>query len=91
MSTVGIARLNDDVHWTDVWFYGAVPIVFYLALGVVALEFWSGCPWAHDGLAALVTGAFALRNPQRMGSDHLDRAEIGRSGQIRRSMSAART
>src|SRR5690349_5959126 len=22
LSTVGIARLEDEVHWTDLWFYG---------------------------------------------------------------------
>src|SRR6185503_18147666 len=25
MSSVGIARLKDEVHWTDVWFYGVFP------------------------------------------------------------------
>ena len=64
MSSVGIARLKDDVHWTDVWFYGAIPIALYLALGVVALAFWNGWPWAHDGLAVAVTALLlsAIRN-----------------------------
>src|SRR5918996_1656327 len=25
MSTTGIASLKDEVHWTDLWFYGAIP------------------------------------------------------------------
>jgi hypothetical protein len=64
MSVVGIARLKDDVHWTDVWFYGVIPVLLYLALGVVALAFWDEWPWAHDGLAAVVTALLllAIRN-----------------------------
>ncbi|MEO6152584.1 MAG: hypothetical protein ABIT09_11030 [Croceibacterium sp.] len=33
-SLVAIRRLNahDDVHWTDVWFYGVIPAVIYLRL-----------------------------------------------------------
>jgi hypothetical protein len=54
MSAVGIARRN-DVHWTDVWFYGVFPSLAYTALGVVALAFWKEWPWARDGLAAVIT------------------------------------
>src|SRR5947209_12342330 len=35
-STVGIGRRN-EVHWTDVWFYGVFPVVIYLAMGTVAV------------------------------------------------------
>src|SRR3954471_3674330 len=45
MSVVGIRRLK-EVHWTDVWFYGAFPSALYLALGVVAVAFWQEWPWA---------------------------------------------
>lgn len=64
MSTVGIARLKDEVHWTDVWFYGFIPSVFYLALGVLALGFWTGWAHAREGLAAYVTLGLllAIRN-----------------------------
>src|SRR5690348_15036771 len=40
MSSVGIARLKDEVHWTDFWFYGVLPSVIYVALGLVAFAFW---------------------------------------------------
>lgn len=64
MSTVGIARLKDEVHWTDVWFYGFIPSVFYLALGVLALGFWIDWSHAREGLAAFVTLGLllAIRN-----------------------------
>lgn len=64
MSTAGIARLKDEVHWTDVWFYGAAPSAAYLALGGVAWAFWSGAEWATYGLAATVTAlvVLAIRN-----------------------------
>jgi hypothetical protein len=63
MSTVGIGRLH-EVHWTDVWFYGVLPSLLYLALGGVALAFWQGCEWADGALAAFVTAALllAIRN-----------------------------
>jgi len=64
LSTVGIMRLKDEVHWTDVWFYGFIPSVFYLALGVLALGFRTGWHHAPEGLAAFVTLALllAIRN-----------------------------
>jgi hypothetical protein len=63
MSTVGIGRLN-EVHWTDVWFYGVFPVVTYLALGLVALAFCMGWWWAPKALAAVITLALllAIRN-----------------------------
>ena len=64
MSSVGIARLKDEVHWTDVWFYGVFPGVLYVALGAMAVAFWRDCPWAEQGVAAIITFALllAIRN-----------------------------
>ena len=63
MSSFGIHRLK-GVHWTDFWFYGVIPSVLYLALAAVALAYWTDCPWANHGLAAVVTGLLlsAVRN-----------------------------
>jgi hypothetical protein len=55
ISTMGIANLRDEVHWTDLWFYGIVPSAFYLVLGGVAYAFWIGWPLAREALAAFVT------------------------------------
>ena len=60
MSIAGIARLKDEVHWSDVWFYGVIPSALYVALGVVALAFWNDWPWARDGLAAAIVGLLLL-------------------------------
>jgi len=64
MSTAGIRNLKDEVHWTDIWFYGVMPTFLYLGLGAVALAFWFGCPVAPQGLAGFVTLALllAIRN-----------------------------
>ena len=64
LSTVGIARLKDEVHWTDLWFYGVAPSALYLAVGGVAVCFLTGCPWAREALAAVTTAALllAIRN-----------------------------
>jgi hypothetical protein len=64
LSIAGIRRLKDEVHWTDLWFYGAIPSALYLALGIVAIAFWGGSPWAHYGVAAVTTGLLlsAVRN-----------------------------
>ncbi len=63
-STVGIARLKGEVHWTDLWFYGVLPSVAYLAIGIVALAFWQGWACAKTGLAVTVTAGLllAIRN-----------------------------
>ena len=59
-------RLGEEreIHWTDLWFYGAVPSALYVALGVVAAAYWSGSAWANRGLAAAITAALllAIRN-----------------------------
>jgi hypothetical protein len=64
MSLVGIARLKDEVHWTDLWFYGVLPSVIYLAIGLVALAFWKDWACAKAGLAVTTTAALllAIRN-----------------------------
>jgi protein-S-isoprenylcysteine O-methyltransferase Ste14 len=64
ISIVGIRRLGDEVHWSDVWFYGVVPSLLFLGLGAVAWGFWSGQGWAVDGVAALSTALLlaAIRN-----------------------------
>jgi len=64
MSAIGIRRLGDEVHWTDLWFYGVAASVLYIALAVVAFAFWSSWSWANYGLAAAVTAALllAIRN-----------------------------
>lgn len=58
ISSWGIGRLNridkEQVHWTDVWFYGLIPISIYLGTGGVALAFWKGLPWAQNGLAVMI-------------------------------------
>ena len=68
MSTVGIQRLShiDDEapHWTDLWFYGVIPCLLYIAFGIVAIAYWCNCRWADYGLAAVITAALllAIRN-----------------------------
>ena len=63
-SVVGIGRLKEAVHWTDVWFYGVLPSLLYLALAAVAAAFWRGWWWAHEGLAVAITVSLllAIRN-----------------------------
>jgi hypothetical protein len=65
-STVGISALKgeDQPHWTDKWFYGIIPTILFLALAEVAWAFWSGEPWAVNGIAAVTTSILllAIRN-----------------------------
>jgi hypothetical protein len=63
-STVGIGRIKDEVHWTDIWFYGVFPSVLYFTLGAVALAFWEGFPWAEQAIAVAITLGLllAIRN-----------------------------
>jgi hypothetical protein len=62
-STIGLVRIwtpTNEVHWTDMWYYGVIPSVLYVAMGVVAAGFWMGAAWAADGIAAIVTGLILL-------------------------------
>jgi hypothetical protein len=63
-SIAGIQRLRrggeDEVHWTDTWYYGAIPLVLYMLLARVALGFWHGWVWAEQGLAIVVIGLILL-------------------------------
>ena len=63
-SVIGINQVRNEVHWTDIWFYGALPVALYLSLGVIAYAFWQNFAWAKTGLAAFVTGGLllAIRN-----------------------------
>jgi hypothetical protein len=66
-SLTGIRKLvgeEREVHWTDTWFYGAIPSVIYMSLGAVALAVWNGWPWAPDALAAVTVALLllAIRN-----------------------------
>ena len=63
MSIVGIHGYRNDnspPHWTDAWFYGAVPALLYLALGAVAWAFWTEQPWAVNGVAAVITAMLLI-------------------------------
>ena len=64
ISTVGIHNVRDEVHWTDIWFYGLIPIALYIALGVIAWCFWIDMPCARPALAGFVTAGLllAIRN-----------------------------
>jgi hypothetical protein len=65
MSLAGIAAIKDpEVHWTDKWFYGAIPIALFVVLAVIAWAFWSGQGWALVGAAATITALLllAIRN-----------------------------
>lgn len=60
MSTIGIRKLGDEVHWTDVWFYGFAPGVLYIALAAIVLSVWTGWEWCRQGLAAVTVGILLL-------------------------------
>ena len=60
LSIVGIGALKDEVHWSDVWFYGVFPSLLYVALAAVAVGFWTGQGWAVHGIAAVTTAVLLL-------------------------------
>ena len=64
VSIAGIARLKDEVHWSDLWFYGVIPSALWLALAGVAFAFWTGISWSREAVAAVVTAVLlhAIRN-----------------------------
>ena len=62
-STQGIRALADDVdkpHWTDMWFYGAIPTMLYLLLAVASFAVWQELWWAARGVAAVVTALLLI-------------------------------
>ena len=63
-AVIGINQVRNEVHWSDIWFYGVVPCALYLALAIVAYAFWQDLAWAKTGLAVFVTGELllAIRN-----------------------------
>jgi len=60
LSIAGIHRLKEEVHWTDIWFYGVIPSLLYVLIGLVALEFRIEAEWANKGLAVAITGLLLL-------------------------------
>jgi hypothetical protein len=54
MGISGLAA-DDKPHWSDVWFYGAIPTGLYLLLAAIAAAFWTEQPWAPRALAAVIT------------------------------------
>src|SRR3954462_10606965 len=78
MSIRGIGRLKDEVHWTDLWYYGVFPSLIYLALGFLA-RLVVGQGRDRRGRHARP----AARHPQRVGPDHLDRAAIRSRSRLR--------
>ncbi len=66
-SIVGINRFRGDdqpPHWTDIWFYGAIPAAIHLCLAAVAVAFWQHWAGAERGLAVVIVGLLlaAIRN-----------------------------
>lgn len=63
-STAGLMRLRkigeDEVHWTDLWYYGVVPLALYVALAAVAIGFWSGWRQAPSGVAVVIVALLLL-------------------------------
>lgn len=57
---VGLLRIwapgSNAVHWSDIWYYGAIPVALYVAMGLVSAAFWIGAKWAADGTAIVITG-----------------------------------
>jgi hypothetical protein len=80
-STLGIWRLRAEVHWTDIWFYGVIPTLLYMVFCAVAFAFWQSLPWAHYGLAAVLTAILlsAIRNEWDLITWIAPRREAGES------------
>ncbi|HEY1605025.1 MAG TPA: hypothetical protein VGF77_05460 [Allosphingosinicella sp.] len=64
ISVAGIRRLGDEIHWTDIWYYGLIPSALYLALGLAGVAIWRDWRLADFGLAAVITASLllAIRN-----------------------------
>ena len=57
LSFVGIRKLSWEEgppHWTDAWFYGAIPTLFYVLLALVAWGFWTDQAWVVKGVAVVI-------------------------------------
>jgi len=48
------STMDAPPHWSDVWWYGATPAVFYVLLLGVSAAIWSGADHAPLGLAVAV-------------------------------------
>lgn len=63
-SWIGIGQLSRsgsiEVHWTDRWYYGVVPIAIYLALAAVAAGIWVDEAWGRAGIAATITALLVI-------------------------------
>ena len=51
---------EDKVHWTDVWYYGVVPLGLYVAVAGVGVAFEIGCAQAPYGLAVAIVALLLL-------------------------------
>ncbi|HVJ72255.1 MAG TPA: hypothetical protein VM531_12240 [Sphingomicrobium sp.] len=63
MSFNGIRTLvwdEEPPNWTDAWFYGAIPATIYIALAAVAVAFWTGQPWAPNGVAVVINAILVV-------------------------------
>lgn len=57
MSFVGIRTLRwneEPPHWSDAWFYGAIPSLLFAALAGVGWAFWTEQHWAVNGVAVVI-------------------------------------
>jgi hypothetical protein len=63
-SIYGLTHLRsigeDEVHWTDVWYYGVIPLLLYVAVAIVAVSFLAGCADAPYGLAVVIVALLLL-------------------------------
>ena len=63
MSFAGIRTLDWDEgppHWTDAWFYGAIPAAIYVGLAVVAWAFWTDQQWAVNAVAVVINALLLI-------------------------------
>jgi len=61
---VQIARLKNQTHWSDFWYYGVVPTLAYLALCTANVATWARAPHAafFEALCLLALLVVAIRN-----------------------------
>lgn len=53
-------QIEDEIHWTDIWYYGVAPLALYAALACVARAFRNGADWAPYGVAAVIVGLLLI-------------------------------